>query len=111
MNVFDKISETKRLRMSVNDAVVMCAKAVNESPKFTLEEMDVENAAVRCIYTRGIFNYTALMGADYRITFVFNDDGNNGTICTGRIYNEYNKDNILGKPFFRKILSAAMELI
>jgi len=111
MSFFDKMVETKRLGMSVKDAVVMCAKAVNESPKFTLEEMDEENASVRCVYSNGIFKYTQQMGNVTRVTFVFNDDGNGSTICTGRIYNEYNDGNVLLKSFYHKILLAAMQLV
>ena len=120
-SAFDKFTTTKHLGLSVNDAVLRCAKAINESPKFTLEEMDVEGGVVQCLYTWGMAKYydpeRPDRGTPHRITIVFNDDGSGGTVCTGRIYNEYVDKNELSisiklaAPIYKKILAAAMDFI
>lgn len=121
-SAYDKFTTTKHLGLSVNDAVLKCAKAINESPKFTLEEMDVEGGIVKCLYTFGLNKYYdpehPERGTPNSITLVFNDDGSGGTVCTGRIYNEYvDKYTIcssfaikLAAPTIKKMLAAAMDL-
>lgn len=111
MSLLSSITETKRLGMSVEDAVKLCAKAINGNKGYTLKNIDIENGSVVCEYTKGLFKFFQQGGNVYQITFVFNDDRAGGTICTGRIYNEYNQNNPVAIPVAKKMLKSAMELL
>ena len=79
------LTQTIELGMEVENAVKLCAKAINSTKGYRLKEYDVENGIITCFYEKGTIKFYVDETDACKITFMFHGNGHGGTFCTGSI--------------------------